>query len=59
LLYGQEHPRGAHIFIVYRAVIIGGTLRPGDDVDDAQFFSLNDLPPLAFKTTLKILRQAG
>jgi 8-oxo-dGTP diphosphatase len=59
LLYGQEHPRGAHIFIVYRAEIIGGTLQPGDDVDDANFFSLHDLPPLAFKTTLQILSRAG
>lgn len=59
LLYGQEHSRGAHILIVYRAEMIGGTLHPGDDVDQAAFFSLHDLPPLAFKTTLQILSRIG
>jgi ADP-ribose pyrophosphatase YjhB (NUDIX family) len=59
LLSGQEHPRGAHILIVYRAEITGGSLRPGDDVDAAGFFSLQDLPPLAFKTTLTILTRAS
>lgn len=55
LLFGQEHPRGAHILIVYRAEVIGGALTPGDDVDEVGFFSLQELPPLAFNTTLQIL----
>lgn len=59
LIYGQEHSRGAHILIVYRAEIIAGTLQPGDDVDDARFFSPQDLPPLAFQTTQKILSLLG
>lgn len=59
LLFGQEHPRGAHILIVYRLEVIGGALLPGDDVDEAGFFSLQELPPLAFKTTQQILRQTG
>lgn len=57
VLYGQEHPRGAHILIVYRAEVVGGTLKPGDDVDGAAFFPLGDLPPLAFTTTLQILNR--
>jgi ADP-ribose pyrophosphatase YjhB (NUDIX family) len=57
VLYGQEHPRGAHILIVYRAEIVGGTLKPGDDADGAAFFALDDLPPLAFTTTLQILNR--
>jgi ADP-ribose pyrophosphatase YjhB (NUDIX family) len=54
VLSGQEHPRGAHIIIFYRAEIISGELTPGDDVDRVSFFDRSDLPPLAFKTTHKI-----
>lgn len=56
VLYGQEHPRGAHIFILYRAELLSGSLAAADDVDAAGFFSYDDLPPLAFQTTKKILR---
>lgn len=48
---GREHPTGADIVIVYRAEVTGGELRPGDDADRAEFFSPNNLPPLAFKAT--------
>lgn len=48
---GREHPNGADIVIVYRAEVIGGELRPGDDADQAAFFPLDDLPPLAFRAT--------
>lgn len=52
---GREHPRGADIFIVYNAEVIGGTLRAGDDADDVGFFPLDHLPPLAFATTQRVL----
>ena len=61
VLHGQEHPRGAHILIVYRAELVKSNndylqkIKPGDDVDQVGFFSLNSLPPLAFSTTKKIL----
>ena len=55
VLSGLEHPRGAHIIIFYSAVIVSGKLAPGDDADRAAFFPENDLPPLAFTTTKKIL----
>jgi 8-oxo-dGTP diphosphatase len=55
VLAGQEHPRGAHILIVYRAEVVSGELAAGDDVDDCGFFSLQALPPLAFSSTKKIL----
>jgi 8-oxo-dGTP diphosphatase len=54
ILYGREHPRGADIFLVYRAELVGGTLSAADDADQADWFSLKDLPPLAFETTRKI-----
>jgi 8-oxo-dGTP diphosphatase len=55
VLYGQEHPRGAHILIVYRVEVISGDVAPADDVDRAAFFHRQELPPLAFSTTEKIL----
>jgi ADP-ribose pyrophosphatase YjhB (NUDIX family) len=48
---GREHPHGADIVIVYRAVIRGGELRPGDDADQVGFFPRSELPPLAFRAT--------
>ncbi len=55
VLSGQEHPRGAHIIIFYRGEIISGELSPADDVDGAEFFALDALPPLAFRTTQIVL----
>jgi ADP-ribose pyrophosphatase YjhB (NUDIX family) len=55
VLYGQEHPRGAHILIVYRAEILSGEIRPGDDADQVSFFDRQSLPPLAFTTTQRII----
>jgi 8-oxo-dGTP diphosphatase len=57
VFYGLEHPRGAHIVIAYRARVECGNLRAGDDVDGAAFFSLNNLPELAFSTTSKVLNR--
>lgn len=54
---GREHPRGADILIVYRAEIVGGRLQAGDDAGQVCFYSLDDLPPLAFQSTKEILRQ--
>jgi 8-oxo-dGTP diphosphatase len=55
VLYGQEHPRGAHIIIVYRAEIISGSMHAGDDASGVAFFPLKQLPPLAFSATQRIL----
>jgi 8-oxo-dGTP diphosphatase len=56
VIYGLEHPRGAHIVLFYRAEIIAGEIKPGDDVDEVAFYSRNNLPELAFSTTRKILQ---
>jgi 8-oxo-dGTP diphosphatase len=58
VLFGLEHPRGAHILIVYQADIVSGVLHAGDDVDRVEFFSRQTLPPLAFSTTQKLLNQS-
>ena len=55
LLSGQEHPRGAHLLIVYRGQVLSGDLKAGDDAEQAVFFNLHDLPPLAFTSTRTIL----
>jgi len=55
VLNGQDHPNGAHIIIVYRAEVVSGSLRPGDDVDRANYFRRDGLPPLAFTSILKVL----
>jgi 8-oxo-dGTP diphosphatase len=55
VLYSQEHPHGASILIVYQAAIRSGELKSGDDANQAGFFILEDLPPLAFASTKNIL----
>jgi ADP-ribose pyrophosphatase YjhB (NUDIX family) len=55
VLYGQEHSRGAHIIIFYRASILGGEPQACDDVDALGFFERTALPDLAFRTTHQVL----
>ena len=55
VIAGQVHARGADILIVYLADNCSGTLVSGDDADQAQFFELSNLPPLAFSSTQAIL----
>lgn len=54
---GRDHPRGADIVLIYDAVSESGSITPGDDADEARFFPLNDLPPLAFRATRVALGQ--
>ncbi|MGD9091426.1 MAG: NUDIX hydrolase [Anaerolineales bacterium] len=56
---GQEHPRGAHIIIFYRAEVISGSLLAGDDADCVGYFPRDNLPPLAFSTTEKVLNRSA
>ena len=55
VLAGQEHPRGAHLLIVYKGSVLEGELEAGDDADEAGWFFRSELPPLAFSTTQQIL----
>lgn len=48
---GPEPAGAANIVIVYRARIVGGELRAGDDADQVGFFAPEELPPLAFRAT--------
>jgi len=54
---GREHKHCSDIILVYRAEFVSGIISAGDDADKAEFFPLDDLPPLAFETTRKILEK--
>ena len=41
---GVDDPRVRSVLILYRAIPVGGRLRPGDDAIAARFFALDDLP---------------
>ncbi len=52
------HQRG--VLILYRAHVVGGTLQPGDDAEDARWFAPHELPPwheIAFSTHRDALRR--
>ncbi|MBS1250657.1 MAG: NADH pyrophosphatase [Chloroflexi bacterium] len=55
VISGKVPPRGANILILYRGEILDGELKAGDDAAQAAFFTLDDLPPLAFEATKGIL----
>jgi ADP-ribose pyrophosphatase YjhB (NUDIX family) len=52
---GREHPRGADFIIVYAAEVVQGELLAADDADQAGWFPVGELPPLAFHATQFIL----
>jgi 8-oxo-dGTP diphosphatase len=56
VVYGQEHPNGASIVIIYSGSIVGGELRAGDDADGVDFFDPAQLPPIAFEATKHALK---
>jgi ADP-ribose pyrophosphatase YjhB (NUDIX family) len=58
VIFGLEHPRGAHIVIAYAGEVVSGDLQPGDDADGAAFFPPEALPPIAFQATRRILEMA-
>lgn len=55
VIAGLEHERGADFVIVYHAEVLSGELLAADDADAAEWFARNNLPPLAFKATRKVL----
>lgn len=43
-------PAKLTVGIWLRGTVVGGRLAPGDDADEAGYFALDELPPLAFDT---------
>jgi len=41
---------GYLVTIIYEVEILGGKLCAGDDAEEAEFFAVNQLPPLAFQS---------
>jgi ADP-ribose pyrophosphatase YjhB (NUDIX family) len=56
IVAGKEHPRGADFVIVYEAKVISGEMKAEDDADAVEWFDKNNLPPLAFRATQKVLQ---
>jgi 8-oxo-dGTP diphosphatase len=50
-----DDPRGNTILVLYRGRRSGGSLAAGDDAEEARFFPLSDLPPIAFAAHRKVL----
>ncbi len=48
---------GYLVTIIYEAEIAGGNLCAGDDAEEAEFFTVNQLPPLAFQSHREALRE--
>jgi 8-oxo-dGTP diphosphatase len=56
---GFEVPGRPVVGVYFRVRAVGGTIRPGDDIDAAEFFPLNDVPDLPFagdRRVIEILR---
>ncbi len=53
-----DDPRYVCLLVVYTAKVIGGSLAPGDDADEAEFFSPDALPPIAFAKHAEAIREA-
>ena len=47
---------GASFFLAFEAQVVGGTLAAADDALDARFFAADELPELAFDSTLDAAR---
>jgi ADP-ribose pyrophosphatase YjhB (NUDIX family) len=55
VITGRDHPRGADVVLIYRAEVVEGKLDARDDADEAAFFPIHALPPLAFRATEETL----
>jgi ADP-ribose pyrophosphatase YjhB (NUDIX family) len=58
VIFGQEHPRGASLLILYLARFVDDKPASGMDqgeVDAVAFFPPDQLPPVAFKTTQRVI----
>ena len=48
-------PEKLTVGIWFAGTVTGGTLQAGDDAEEAEFFDLGDLPPLAFETDEELI----
>jgi hypothetical protein len=45
------------VLLIYRARIVGGRLKAGDDAEEVGWFALDTLPDLAFRSHRTALRE--
>ena len=45
------------IVIIFEACIVGGSIHPQDDVDRVEWFTIDNLPELAFKSTFQTIQR--
>ena len=55
VLSNFHNPAVHTVGIWFHATVVGGQLQPGDDLAEVGWFSLSDLPPLAFPTDKLVL----
>ncbi len=48
---------GDVIIIGFNAEVTGGELQAGDDAEEVEYFNLNELPPIAFKSHRKFIEK--
>lgn len=54
-----DNPQYRSVLVIgYTVIVSGGKLAAGDDSDEARFFALESLPPVAFRSHRQILKSA-
>ena len=56
--FSQRSQRyGAILIFGYKVILLGGELKAGDDAQEACFFDLDDLPPIAFLSHQRLIEK--
>jgi 8-oxo-dGTP diphosphatase len=55
VLSNWHNPQVHTVGVWFRARAVGGTIRPGDDIDTVDYFPLAAPPPLAFPTDARVI----
>ena len=55
VLSNFHNPAVHTVGVWFTAQVVGGTLRPGDDLDQVAYFSLDSVPDLAFPTDRQVI----
>jgi len=55
---GKDDPRTHAVLVMYRAKIIGGKLKPGDDAEEIEYFAKDEVPTnIAFLAHRQIIKE--
>ena len=52
-----SEPQQPVVLVVYAGIVLGGALTPGSDMQEADWFSPDQLPPLAFERDRRIFQE--